>query len=283
MIHPSAIVSSAAQLADDIEIGPYAIIESDVVLGAGCRLAAHVVVKQGTTIGSGTTILEGAVLGGLPQHTNLPKKSGKLQIGQRNMIREQATVNRALHEGDVTRIGDDCLLMIGAHVAHDCLVGNQVILTNNILLGGHVEIQDQACLGGAVAVHQFCRVGRLAMVAARAKVTQDVPPFMLTDADTAMIVGLNRVGLRRAGYSREEVAELKAAYRLIYRQGLSFDETVAALDDAYSTGPAAVFAPYFRQGKRGFAQERRRPPKAAIRLHRTDDAPTAQQTKRKAG
>jgi len=247
-------------------------------------LAAHVVIKQGTTLGRETMVFEGAVLGGLPQHLALPPQSGRLVIGQRNTIREQVTVHRALHEDGSTRIGDDCLFMIGAHVAHDCQLGNQVILTNNVLLGGHVEIQDQACLGGASAVHQFGRVGRLTMVGAFARVVQDVPPFVLTDGDTGMLVGLNRVGLRRAGFNRQEVAQLKAAYQLIYRRGLAFNKMLAALETEFPEGPAAEFAVYFRGGNnRGFVQERRQPPRATIRLHQSGEASAGQESKRAAG
>ena len=269
-IHPAAIVSSTAQIASDVEIGPFSIIESGVEIGSGSRIAGHVTIKEGTTLGCGTTVLEGAILGGIPQHLSLPAQTGRLVIGHRNTIREHVTVNLALNEGCTTRIGDDCMLMIGAHVAHDCQVGNQVILTNNVLLGGHVEIHDRACLGGASAVHQFCRVGRLSMIGAQAKIIQDVPPFVLTDGDLGMLVGLNRVGLRRAGFERAEVAQLKAAYQLIYRQGYAFNEMLEQLEAEFSEGQAAEFLTFFRGGNhRGFVQERRRPPRAAIRLHRS--------------
>ncbi len=273
--HPTAVVSPTARIAADVEIGPYSIIEPGVEIDSGCRLAGHVVIKEGTTLGCENTVFEGAVLGGLPQHTALPPLSGGLVVGQRNTFREQVTVHRALGEGCSTRIGDHCLLMIGAHVAHDCQVGNQVILTNNVLLGGHVEIHDRACLGGASAIHQFCRVGSLTMVGAFARVVQDVPPFVLTDGGSGMVVGLNRVGLRRAGFSRQEVAQLKAAYQLIYRQGFTFDEMLIALEADFPEGPAAKFAVYFRGGnKRGFVQQRRHPPGATIRLHRDGEVPS---------
>ena len=149
------------------------------------------------------------------------------------MIREHVTIHRAMHAGHETVLGDDCLLMVGAHVAHDCHVGNHVILTNGVMLGGHVQVGDRACLGGNAAVHQFCRIGRLAMVGGCTKVVQDVPPFVLTDGPGSMIVGLNRIGLRRAGLDRNEIEQLKAAYRLIYRQGLTFDVMVAAFEASF--------------------------------------------------
>ena len=258
-------------------MAPFRVIESGAEIAEGCRLASHVVVKQGTSIGRETVVFDGAVLGGLPQHTNMPPRQGRVTIGQRCTIREHATVNRALHEDRLTQVGDDCLLMIGAHVAHDCVVGDRVILTNHVLLGGHVEVGQRACLGGAAVVHQFCRVGQLAMVGGCGRIVQDVPPFVMVDGDSNLIVGLNRVGLRRGGLSRDAIAQVKRAYQLIYRQGYSFEEILGALDAEFTEGPASTFAEFFRQGKRGFVQERRRPPKAAIRLHRTEEAPQVEE------
>ncbi|TWU29478.1 acyl-ACP--UDP-N-acetylglucosamine O-acyltransferase [Bythopirellula polymerisocia] len=267
MIHSTAIVSELAQVGADVEIGPFSIVEADVVLGDRTKLAGHVTIKSGTTLGADNTVCEGAVLGGFAQHANRPPNSGRVMIGSRNIIREHSTVHRAIQADQTTTIGDDCMLMVGAHVAHDCRVGNRVILTNGVMLGGHVEVGDRACLGGNAAVHQHCRIGRLAMVGGCTKVVQDLPPFVLTDGATALIVGLNKVGLQRAGFSREEVLELKAAYRLIYREGLTFREMVSALEGRFPVGVAAEFAEFFRVGTRGFVQERRSPPKFALRVH----------------
>lgn len=267
-IHPSACVSAEAEIDPSVEIGPFCYIAAGVRLAAGCRLLANVSIHENTTLGEGTTVYEGAVLGGLPQHLSVPEQTGRLVIGARNTIREHVTIHRAMQAGAATTIGDECLLMVGAHVAHDCQIGNHVILTNGVMLGGHVQIGDRACLGGNAAVHQFCRIGRLAMVGGCSKVTQDIPPFTLTDGGTAaMIVGLNRVGLRRAGFSREEVLSLKSAYRLIYREGLAFHETISALRERFPVGVAAEFAEFFENGRRGFVQERRSPPKVVLRVH----------------
>ena len=286
-IHPSASISPAAHLAEDVEIGPFCVVEAGVQLAAGCRLVSHATIRTGTTVGSDTVVCEGAVLGGLPQHMNPPTELGGLVIGSKNVIREHATVHRAMHHGQNTVIGDHCLLMVGAHVAHDCRVGNQVILTNGAMLGGHVEVGDRACLGGNSAVHQFCRIGRLSMVGGCTKVVQDVPPFVLTDGATALIVGLNRVGLRRAEFSRDEMLNLKAAYRLIYREGLSFRETLAALQQRFPSGVASEFADFFQGGQRGFVQERRSPPRVALRVHPAvddlDETPSTPDLRRQAG
>ncbi len=267
MIHPSAIVSDQAQIGADVEIGPFCVVESNTKIGDRTKLVGHATIKSGTVIGSENMICEGAVLGGLPQHTRAPERIGGLRIGDRNTIREHVTIHRAMHEGHDTTIGDDCLIMVGAHIAHDGTIGSRVILTNGVMLGGHVQVGDRACLGGNAAVHQFCRIGRLAMVGGCTKVVQDLPPFVLTDGGTAMIVGLNRVGLQRAGLTRAEILELKAAYRVIYREGLTFQEMVDSLERRFPDSIAGEFAEFFRTGSRGFIQERRSPPKVALRIH----------------
>lgn len=266
-IHPSAVVSPRAVVHSSVEIGPFCVIEAEAVVGQGCRLAARATIKSRTVLGRDVVVGEGAVLGGLPQHISPPEHPGRVVIGERSVLRENVTVHRAMHAEGETRIGADCLLMVSSHVAHDCRVGNRVILTNNVLLGGHVQVGDRAVLGGAVAVHQFCRIGRVAMIGACARIVQDVPPFVLTDGNFGMIVGLNRVGLRRSGMSREEMATLKEAYRVIYRQGLPFADMIEAVEQAYAGTPAAEYAEFFRGGQRGFVQERRSPPKVALRLH----------------
>ena len=266
-IHPTAYVSPQAEIGANVEIGPFSIVESGAILADDCRRLARVSIKSGTIIGNSTTVGEGAVLGGLPQHKNSPDEPGTLSIGARNVIREHVTIHRAMNAGQETSLGDDCMLMVGSHVAHDCRIGNEVLLTNGVMVGGHVQIGDRACLGGNAAVHQFCRIGRLAMVGGCTKVVQDIPPFMLTDGSSSMIVGLNRIGLRRAGFDRNDIAQLKDAYRLIYRQGLTFGAMVEALEEQFPIGVAAEFATFFQSGERGFAQERRSPPNVTLKIH----------------
>ncbi|MCH2115319.1 MAG: acyl-ACP--UDP-N-acetylglucosamine O-acyltransferase [Pirellulales bacterium] len=275
MIHPAAIVSPQAKIGPNVEIGPFCLVEAGAQIDEGCRLVAHVTVREGTTVGRETIVYEGTVLGGLPQHANLSGASGRVVIGARNVLREHVTVHRAMLETNSTTVGDDCLLMVGAHVAHDCQVGSHVILTNGTMLGGHVTVGDRACLGGNSAVHQFCRIGRLVMVGGCTKVVQDIPPFVLTDGATAVVVGLNRVGLRRAKLSRQEMLDLKAAYRVIYRGGLSFRETIHAIQQRFPDGIAAEFASFFQGGDRGFVQERRSPPRPNLRVYPAalDDEP----------
>jgi UDP-N-acetylglucosamine acyltransferase len=265
-IHPLAIVSPEAQIGKHVTIGPFAVIESDVVIGEGCRIAAHAVIKDGTTLGSHNEIGEAAIVGGHPQHLKKPEQLGRLVIGSHNIIREHATLHRAMKPEAATTVGDHNMFMAGAHVAHDCCVGNRVVLANNALLAGHVIVEDAAFLSGAVGVHQFCRIGTLAMVGGLGRVVQDVPPYVLIDGISGCVVGLNLVGLRRNGFTTEQVAELKRAYRLIYRRGTKWTEILEALQSEFSEGPAAVFHQFLSGGKRGFVQERRLPPGATIKL-----------------
>jgi UDP-N-acetylglucosamine acyltransferase len=270
-IHPLSLVSPQAKIGRNVSVGPYSIVEADVEIGDNCELASGVVVKSGVTLGSDNRVMEGTVLGGPPQHTQMPSKIGRLAIGRGNVFRENCTVHRALHEGAVTTIGDHNLLMVGTHVAHDCRVGNHIIFANNALLAGHVAVEDRAFISGAVGIHQFCRIGQLVMLGGHARVVQDVPPFVTVDGISSCIVGLNLVGLRRGGYKAAEIAELKAAYRLIYRSGLKFADILRQLSVRFSSGPAAAYHAFFSTGTRGFAQERRMPPGATLKLRRPAD------------
>jgi UDP-N-acetylglucosamine acyltransferase len=212
-----------------VEIGPFAVIEERVVIGEGCQIAARASIKRGTILGKNNVLHEGAVLGGRPQHLGAPAEVGRLVIGDHNHFREHVTVHVGLTSTDVTTIGNHCLLMINVHIAHDCHLGNNVIMANNSMLAGHVSVGDRAYISGAVGVHQFCRVGAYAMVGGQSHVHQDVPPFVTVDGQTTTVVGLNKVGLRRAGMTREEIDRLKQAYRFIYRSGLPFAEMLAQL------------------------------------------------------
>jgi UDP-N-acetylglucosamine acyltransferase len=270
-IHPQAAVSPYALVGANVKIGPFCVVEPGAIIGDNSTLASRVVVKSGTTLGRGNQICEGAVLGGLPQHVHMPESPGRLVIGDGNVIRENVTIHRAMDANKSTSVGSFGLIMVGAHIAHDCHLGDHVIMTNNSLLGGHVQVEDRAYISGAVAVHQFCRIGRLAMVGGLARVRQDVPPFVTVDGGSTMVVGLNRVGLRRAGYTAVQMEQIKNAYKLIYRSGMPWSEMIEALEQEFTEGPAAEFAVFFRDGQRGFVQERRTPPGATVRLVRDED------------
>lgn len=265
-IHPTAVVEPGAQLGSDVIIGPFCIVERGATVGDGCRLEARAHLKTGTILGKLNEVGEGTVIGGKAQHLMDKNRGGTVIIGDNNRIRENVTIHRGFDDGAITRIGDNNLIMVGAHVGHDCRVGNHVILVNNCLLGGHVEVQDRAYLGGAVAVHQFCRIGRYVMVGGMARVKRDIPPFVLVDGHATEVCGLNKVGLKRNGFTSDQILQLKEAYRLIYRLGLRWTDVLERLGHQFTSGPAAEFLPFFQSGKRGFAQERRVSRQAALKI-----------------
>ncbi len=270
-IHPLAVVSPQAQIGADVRIGPFAIVEDDVVIGDGCQIAGQTVIKNGTRLGNRNTICEGAVIGGVPQHVRCPEKIGGVVIGEGNTIREHVTIHRAMKPEAATTIGDGCFFMAGAHVAHDCRLANNIIMANQCLLAGHVTVDERAFLSGAVAVHQFCRIGRMAMIGGHARVVRDVPPFVTIDGITGEVVGLNLVGLKRNGFDQEQINILKAAYRLIYRGGLPWREMQQRLIAEFSAGPAGPMAEFFQGGSRGFSQERRPPKSVTLKLRKDAD------------
>ncbi len=265
-IHPSAIVGPSAQIGPDVSIGPFCIVESGASIGSGCTLESHVVVKEGTSLGANNHVYEGTVIGGLPQHVHVPDRPGRVVIGEGNTIRENVTIHRALIFEHATTIGEGCMLMVNTHVAHDCRLGNHVILTNNAMLAGHVHVDDRAFISGAAGVHQFCRVGALAMVGGQAHLVKDVPPYVTVDGLSTLVVGLNKIGLRRAGYDLAAIRELMAAYRVIYRSGLLWEELIEQLRIRFPTGPAALFHEFLSTSARGIVSERRAPPGATIKL-----------------
>ena len=270
-IHPSALVSPRAQIDADVHIGPLCIIEDDVTIGAGCTLEAGVVVKSGVVLGTNNHVFEGAVIGGPPQHVHMPAKPGRVIIGSGNVIRENVTIHRALQPERATIIGNNNLLMCNAHIAHDCQVGNNSIIVNNVMLAGHVIVEDRAYLSGAAAVHQFCRIGTLAMVGGQAHINKDVPPFVTVDGLSSYVVGLNTIGLRRAGFDAQTIARLKAAYRAIYRSGLSWAEILERLRTEFNYGPAAEFYRFLSTTARGIVPQRRDSSPHTIKLPQAED------------
>ena len=266
LIHPLASVSPQANLADNVQIGPLSVVEAGVTIGSGCILESHVVIKTGTTLGENCRVSDGAVLGGLPQHVHVPEQPGTIVIGSHNTIRENVTIHRPLQADGQTVLGNHCLLMTNAHVAHDCRLGDYVILTSNAMLAGHVTVGDRAYISGAVGIHQFCRVGTLAMVGGQAHINKDVPPFVTVDGQSSYVVGLNQIGLRRAGYDGQTVLRLKEAYRVIYRSGLMWAEILRRLKEEFTEGLAAEFHDFLASTKRGIIPERRLPPGATIKL-----------------
>jgi len=228
-VHPSAIIEPGASIGADVVIGPYCCVGAEVALGDRVRLHSHVVVTGRTTVGAETRIYPFASIGHPPQDLKYKGEPSTLEIGRNNVIREHVTMNPGTEGGGmVTRVGDDCLFMVGSHVAHDCRIGNHVIMANNATLGGHVEIGDYAILGGLAAVHQFVRIGRHAMIGGMSGVEQDVIPYGSVLGDRARLSGLNIVGLKRRGFSRDNIHALRTAYRLLFAQEGAINER---LDD----------------------------------------------------
>lgn len=234
-IHPTAIVAPGAVLAEDVAIGPYCIVGEHVVLGSGVSLAAHVVVDGRTTIGAGTRIFPFASIGLAPQDLKYNGEPSRLVIGCRNTIREYVTINPGTAGGGmVTRIGDDCLLMVGAHVAHDCQIGNHVIMANNATLAGHVVVEDYALLGGLSAVHQFVRIGRHAMIGGMSGVERDVIPYGQVIGNRARLTGLNIIGMQRRGFSRDDIQGLRSAYQFLFSADGTFSDRVAETAERFA-------------------------------------------------
>jgi UDP-N-acetylglucosamine acyltransferase len=251
-IHPTAVIHGSARLADDVVVGPYAVIEEDVAVGAGSAIGAHAVIKRHTRIGRGNRVYEHAVLGGDPQDVKFKPCASRVEIGDNNLIREGVTIHRGSSEESPTRIGSENFLMAYCHIAHDCRLGNNVVIANGALLGGVVEIDDRAFVSGVATIHQFCRVGRLAMVAASARVNQDCLPFVITDGSPARARALNAIGLRRAGVTEPEIQELKRAFRLLCRGGITLKETLAELT-ALEGASVAELKRFIESSTRGFA------------------------------
>ncbi len=225
-IHATAIVHDGARLAPGVEVGPYCIVGADVELGEGVRLLSHVVIDGHTTIGEQGVIHAFAVLGGPPQHLGHRGEPTRLVVGARNVIREHVTMHLGTAAGrGVTTVGSDGLFMVGAHIAHDCVVGDHIVMANNATLGGNVELGDYVWMGGLSAVHQHSRVGRHAFIGGLAPVTKDVIPFALVGND-AHLQGMNLVGLKRRGFSREAINDLRAAYRLLFAEEGTLQERV---------------------------------------------------------
>jgi UDP-N-acetylglucosamine acyltransferase len=240
LIHPSAIVAPGAVIGAGCRIGPFCMIGPEVVLEDGVELASHAVVEGRTRLGAGTRLSAFASVGLAPQDLKYRGEPTGVEVGPRCQLREHVTVHRGSVGGDgTTRLGADCLLMACSHVGHDCEVGDRVILANNVMLGGHVRVGEQVFLGGGAAVHQFVRVGRHAMVGGLAGVTNDVPPFGNVFGLPARLIGLNVIGLRRRGFSRENLHTLRAAFRLLFRDPGTFAERIEACAQRFA-GDALV-------------------------------------------
>lgn len=248
-IHPEAIIGPGSA------IGEYCVVEQDVILGAETRLEPYVYVKRWTTLGDRNEVSAGTVLGTDPLDKNFTGERSYLRIGNRNRIREHYTISRGTQPESVTSIGDDNYIMTSGHIAHNCIIGNQCVVASCALVAGYVEVGDRAFLSGGVVVHQYSRIGELAMVGGNTRVNSDLPPYFLYSEFHVAAKGLNLVGLRRAGFGLEDVASLKTAYRLLYRSGLKLEEALPRIAaECAGEAPARLVA-FIRASKRGICRE----------------------------
>lgn len=250
-IHATAVVHPSAKLGEGVQVGPYAVIGAHTQIGDGTSIGSHAVIESFTSIGRDCQIFPHAVVGGVPQDLKYAGEESLTLIGDRNVIREFATINRATGEGEVTRIGDDNLIMAYVHVAHNCIVGSGIVLANNVTLAGHVEVEDFVTIGGLVGIHQFCRIGSMAMVGAMSRITQDVPPYMTAEGNPPKVFGPNTIGLRRRGVSAESRTAIKRAYRLLYRSGLNATQAVAEMEAMAEVPEVKHLMDFVRTNTRG--------------------------------
>lgn len=220
-IHPTAIVDKKAKLADDVEVGPYAIIGPNVEIGKGTVIGPRANIEGHTTLGEGNRIFTGAVIGSAPQDLKYKGQKSFLKIGKNNTIREYVTMNSGTEEGTTTCVGDGNLFMAYSHVAHNCRVGNNCVIANAGTLAGHVTLEDKVVLGGFSGIHQFTRVGKMSIIGGCSKVVQDIPPFSTCDGNPARVYGLNLIGVRRAGMPQKAQRELKKAFKILFHSRLA--------------------------------------------------------------
>ncbi len=257
MIHPTAIIDSKAEIGRSVEIGPYCVIEKGVSIAEGTKIGPHVVIREGTQIGKQCQISQFASIGEAPQSVAYKGEKTSLLIGDRNIIREFITLHRGtVKGGGKTVIGNENFLMAYSHVAHDCQIGNQVIMANGATLAGHILIEDYAIIGGLSAIHQFCRIGALAIISGLTGVSQDIPPYMMAAGSRAKLYGLNTVGLKRANFSEETMRVLKKTYRIIFRSGLTLEKAIETVrgDDISKTQEVQHFLQFIQGSKRGITR-----------------------------
>ncbi len=232
-IHPSAIVSSKAIIGKNVEIGPYAVVFDDVKIGDDCIIGPNAVIYDGARLGNRVKVFQGASVANQPQDLKFSGEKTNFFIGDDTTIREFVTLHRGTKETGFSQIGQNCLIMAYAHVAHDCIVGDNCIIANSVQIGGHVNIDDWVIIGGNTPVHQFGIIGQHAMIGGGFRVTVDIPPFVLAANEPLRFIGLNSIGLRRRGFSNEDIMTLKDAYKIIYDEKLNFSQALGKLKVKY--------------------------------------------------
>ncbi len=252
-IHPTAVVEEGAVIAEGAHIGPFCYVGSHVEIGSGTVLKSHVVVNGVTKIGCDNEIYQFSSIGEVNQDLKYAGEPTRVEIGDRNRIRESVTIHRGtIQGGGVTKIGNDNLLMVNAHIAHDCIIGNRCIFANNATLGGHVEVDDFAIIGGMTAIHQFCVIGAHVMVGGCSGVAQDVPPYVIAQGNHATPFGINIEGLKRRGFDKSALHAIRNAYKLLYRSGKTFEEAKPEIEALAKEQPAVnLFVEFFARSTRG--------------------------------
>jgi UDP-N-acetylglucosamine acyltransferase len=259
-VHPStkiaatARIAPGAEIAEDVEIGDFVLVEDDVVVGPRTKLEPHVVVKRWTTLGADNQISAGAVLGTDPLDKNFSGDRSYLKIGNGNRIREHYTISRGTEPESATEIGDNNYIMTSGHIAHNCRLGSNIVVCSCALIAGYVEIEDQAFISGGVVVHQFSKIGRLAMIGGNTRVNKDAAPYFLYSEFNITPCGLNLVGLRRAGFSPADIAALKKAYRLLFRENLPLEQALRRVEQEPATEHTRHLVEFIRGSKRGIAR-----------------------------
>jgi UDP-N-acetylglucosamine acyltransferase len=255
MIHPTAIIHSKARLGTDCQIGPFCVIGEHVEVGDGCRLHSHVVIDGHTRLGRENNVFPFASIGLKTQDLKWKGGLTRVEIGERNTIREGVTIHSATSDGGVTRLGSDNNILVYAHIAHDCVLGDHIILSGYAGLAGHVIIEDHAVLSGYVAVHQFCRVGKLSMIGGCSKVRQDMPPYMLADGSPAKVQTINKIGLERQGVSEEVQGTLRSAYKFLFREGLTISNALTRIEQELPPSPEIRhLVEFIRASERGISR-----------------------------
>jgi len=255
-IASTARVDPAAEVGPGTRIGEFCVIEPDVKIGASCVIEPYVYIKRWTTLGDENQISAGTVLGTDPLDKNFSGARSYLSIGNRNKIREHFTISRGTQPESTTRIGDGNYIMTSGHIAHNCVLGSNIVIASCALVAGYVEIEDQAFLSGGVVVHQYSKIGRLAMVGGNSRVNSDLPPFFLYSEFNAAPKGINLVGLKRAGFSLVEIRDIKSAYRILFRSGLRQEDALARMEAEFASPYVRHIAAFIRGSRRGIARPR---------------------------
>lgn len=257
MIHPTAIIHPKAEVDGTVRVGPYAVIDEGVKVGPHCRIGPHVYLTGNTGIGEHNQFFAGCVIGESPQDLKYNGAPTALRIGDHNVFREHVTVHRSTKAGEETVVGSHNFLMAHCHVAHNCYLGDHILIANGALLGGHVRLEDRAFISGNCLVHQFVRVGTLALMQGGSAISKDLPPFTVAWGDNA-ICGLNNVGLRRAGFTTAERLELKQLYYVLFRAGTALQSALAEARKRFSTSPAKVMLDFLELSERGVCADKGR-------------------------